>query len=239
MINSYICVDIETTGLNAKEERIIEIGAVKVVDGEIVDRFHSFLQPGKPIGAHIEALTGITDKVLEGAPIASVVMPKFYAFCGDLPLLGHNLMFDYSFLKKGMVNEKIAFEKEGIDTLRIARKYLTELESRKLEFLCRYFGIKHTAHRALGDAEATHALYQKLCVLFAEKDEIEGANVFLPKPLLYNVKKEQAITISQKEQIKRYCQKLGIVLNRDLDLMTRAEASRFLQKYRLAYKEQE
>jgi len=76
-------------------------------------------------------------------------------------------------------------------------------------------------------------------VLFAEKDEIEGANVFLPKPLLYNVKKEQAITISQKEQIKRYCQKLGIVLNRDLDLMTRAEASRFLQKYRLAYKEQE
>lgn len=239
MITSYVCVDVETTGLNAKEEKIIEIGAVKVVNGEIVDRFHSFLQPGKPIGSRIEALTGITDQMLLGAPVASEVMPKFYDFCGDLPLLGHNLMFDYSFLKKGMVNEKLTFEKEGIDTLRIARKYLPELESRKLEFLCKYFGIKHTAHRALGDALATSDLYQKLCTLFGEKDIAEGANVFLPKLLLYNVKKEQAITISQKEQIMRYCQKLDIALNRDLNLMTRSEASRFLQKYRLAYKKQE
>lgn len=238
MITSYVCVDVETTGLNAKEEKLIEIGAVKVLDGKIMGTFQSLIQPGRPIGARIEALTGITDKMLEDAPVAKEVMPKFYEFCGDLPLLGHNLIFDYSFLKKGMVNEKLSFEKEGIDTLRIARKYLPELESRKLGFLCQHFGIEHTAHRALGDAEATNILYQKLCVLFGEKDALEGANVFLPKTLLYNVKKEQAITISQKEQIQRYCQTLGISLERDLDLMTRSEASRFLQKYHQVFKEQ-
>ena len=237
MINSYVCVDVETTGLSAKTEKLIEIGAVKVIDGKVVDRFQSFLQPGKPIGARIEALTGITDRMLKDAPLAKLVMPKFYDFCGDLPLLGHNLSFDYSFLKKGMTNENLPFEKEGMDTLRIARKYLPELESRKLEFLCQHFGIKHTAHRALGDAEATNTLYQKLCELFGEKDASEGANVFLPKALLYNVKKEQPITIAQKEQIQRYLKVLDITLEQDLDMMTRAEASRFMQKYYPQYKE--
>lgn len=237
MITSYVCVDVETTGLSAKEDKLIEIGAVKVIDGVTVDTFQSFLKPGRPIGARIEALTGITDKMLEGAPLAAEVMPRFYAFCGELPLLGHNLMFDYSFLKKGMTNEKLSFEKVGVDTLRIARKYLPELESRKLEYLCRYFGIEHTAHRALGDAQATSTLYQKLCELFGERDVLEGANVFLPKALLYNVKKEQPITISQKEQIQRYLKVLGISLEQDLDLMTRAEASRFMQKHYPQYKE--
>ena len=236
MITSYVCVDVETTGLSAKTEKLIEIGAVKVVNGEIVDRFHSFLQPGKPVGAYIEALTGITDEMLKGAPLAKEVMPKFHAFCGDLPLLGHNLSFDYSFLKKGMTNENLDFEKEGIDTLRIARKYLPELESRKLTFLCEHFEIRHTAHRALGDAEATNELYQKLCALFGEKDAAEGANVFLSKPLLYNVKKEQPITIAQKEQIQRYLKVLDITLEQDLDLMTRAEASRFMQTHYPEYK---
>ncbi len=238
MITSYVCVDVETTGLNAKEDKIIEIGAVKVIEGNTTEQFHTFLQPGRPIGTRIEALTGITDEMLIGAPLAKEIMPKFLEFCECLPLLGHNLMFDYAFLKKGMVNEKLNFEREGIDTLRIARKYLAELESRKLEFLCRYFDIRHTAHRALGDALATNELYVKLCNLFYEKAVQESQNVFLPVPLLYNVKKETPITISQKEQVERYCQKLGIVLDRDLNLMTRSEASKFLQKYHLQYKEQ-
>lgn len=237
MITSYVCVDVETTGLSAKADKLIEIGAIKVIDGNIVDRFHSFLQPGRPVGAHIEALTGITDQMLEGAPLAAEVMPRFHTFCGDLPLLGHNLIFDYAFLKKGMTNENLSFEKEGIDTLRIARKYLPDLESRKLSFLCQHFAIEHTAHRALGDAEATNILYQRLCALFGEKDALEGANVFLPKALLYNVKKEQPITIAQKEQIQRYLKVLDITLEQDLDLMTRAEASRFMQKHYPQYKE--
>lgn len=237
MTTSYICVDVETTGLNPGVEKLIEIGAVKVVDGKAVEHFQSLVQPGRPVGQHIEALTGITDEMLADAPTVSEVVPVFRQFCEELPLVGHNLMFDFSFLKKAMVNANLDFERSGIDTLRIARRYLPELESRRLGFLCEHFGFAHTAHRALGDAEATSALYQKLCQLFYEKAQGEECKVFLPAPLVYNVKKEKAITIAQKEQVTKYCQKLGIVLNWDLNRMTRSEASRFLEKHRLAYKE--
>ena len=237
MITNYICVDVETTGLNPKEEKLIEIGAVKVVDGKLVERFQSFVRPGRPLEARIVELTGITDEMLAAAPLPAEVMVKFQEFCGDWPIMGHNLPFDYAFLKKAMVNEKITFEKQGLDTLRIARKYLPELESRSLVFLCNYFSIEHTAHRALGDAEATSTLYAKLCELFYEKAVAEGCKVFEPASMNYNVKREKAITIPQKEQIVRYCQILGITLNRELNLMTRSEASRWIEKYRMEYKE--
>lgn len=232
MITSYVCVDVETTGLNSKEEKLIEIGAVKVLDGQVTERFHSFLYPGRSLGPRIVALTGITDEMLKDAPGPDLVMARFKEFCEDLPLLGHNLSFDYAFLKRAMVNARFSFDKSGLDTLRISRKYLPELESRSLEFLCKQFEIKHTAHRALGDAEATSILYEKLCQLFYEKANKEGCKVFVPTPLIYNVKRETPITIAQKEQITRYCALLGISLNRDINAMTRSEASRFIERYR-------
>jgi DNA polymerase-3 subunit alpha (Gram-positive type) len=139
MVTSYVCVDVETTGLNPKSENIIEIGAVKVVDGQVVDTFQSFLKPRKPLEDRIVALTGITDEMLVDAPDGKKVMPLFAEFCGDLPLVGHNLIFDYAFLKRAMLNEKLSFERKGVDTLKIARKYLPELESRNLGFLCQHF----------------------------------------------------------------------------------------------------
>ena len=132
MVTSYVCVDVETTGLNPKSENIIEIGAVKVVDGQVVDTFQSFLKPRKPLEDRIVALTGITDEMLVDAPDGKKVMLLFAEFCGDLPLVGHNLIFDYAFLKRAMLNEKLSFERKGVDTLKIARKYLPELESRNL-----------------------------------------------------------------------------------------------------------
>lgn len=236
MITSYVCVDVETTGLDPKEEKLIEIGAVKVVDGQVSDTFQSFVNPGRSLSARIVSLTGITDEMLADAPLPKEVMGKFHEFCGDLPLLGHNLRFDYSFLKRAMVNEGYAFDKSGLDTLRIARKYLPELESRSLVFLCEHFGIVHTAHRALGDAVATTELYGKLCELFYEKAQKEDCKVFIPVSMIYNIKRQQPISVPQKEQILRYCAKLGITLNRDLEQMTRSEASRFIEKYRLEYK---
>lgn len=236
MTTSYICVDVETTGLNPKEEKLIEIGAVKVIDGEITERFQSFVAPGRRLEARISKLTNITDKMLEHAPQPSEVLPQFWTFCEELPLLGHHIAFDYAFLKKAMVQEKLSFEKKGLDTLRISRKYLPELESRSLEYLCRHFEISHTAHRALGDAEATVALYTKLCDLFYERAQAEGCKAFIPAPLNYQVKREKPITIAQKEQIARYCTALGINLNRDINTMTRSEASRFVERYRLEMK---
>ncbi len=231
MIDRYICVDVETTGLNPKTEKLIEIGALKVVDGQITESFQSFLNPGRLLEPRIVALTGITDEMLKDAPRPAELMPEFRGFCEDLPLIGHNLIFDYSFLKRAMVNEKLSFEKKGIDTLKIARKYLPELESRSLGFLCQHFAITHTAHRALGDAEATAQLYEILKGLFYERAQMEESKVFEPAMLFHSAKKEQPITIAQKEQIQRYCTRLGIRLEQDLDAMTRAEASRFIEKY--------
>lgn len=236
MIKNYVCVDVETTGLNPKVEKIIEIGAVKVINGEMTDRFQSFMNPGRKLEARIVALTGITDEMIADAPTAKEVMPRFQEFCGDLPIMGHNLSFDYGFLKRAMVNERLTFEKQGLDTLKIARKYLPELESRSLESLCKHFQIEHTAHRALGDALATSRLYDILCGLFYERAMTEESRVFLPTSLCCNVKREQPITIAQKEQIVRYCDRLGIVLDRDLNAMSRGEASRFIEKYHLKFK---
>lgn len=236
MVTSYVCVDVETTGLNPKSEKLIEIGAVKVLNGQVADTFQSFLNPGRMLEPRIVALTGITDEMLAGAPMGAQIMPKFREFCEDLPLLGHNLGFDYSFLKRGMLNEKLTFDKMGIDTLKIARKYLSELESRSLGFLCQHFQITHTAHRALGDAQATVRLYEILRELFYERAKAEESAVFTPRLLIHNAKREQPITIAQKEQIVRYCARLNLSLEQDLNAMTRAEASRFIERYHAAVK---
>ena len=236
MVTSYVCVDVETTGLNPKSENIIEIGAVKVVDGQVVDTFQSFLKPRKPLEDRIVALTGITDEMLADAPTGNLVMPLFAEFCGELPLVGHNLIFDYAFLKRAMLNEKRSFERKGVDTLKIARKYLPELESRNLGFLCQHFDITHTAHRALGDARATVQLFEILKQQFGAKAAKEGCTMFEPKMLVHNAKREQPITIAQKEQIVKYCARLNLVMEQDLNAMTRAEASRFIEKYHAAFK---
>ena len=236
MIKDFVCVDVETTGLNSKEEKIIEIGAVKIEKGMETGRFQSFIYPGRKLEKRIVALTGITDEMLADAPGTKEVITKFREFCGELPIMGHNLSFDYGFIKRAMVNEKMQFEKAGVDTLKIARKYLADLESRSLEYLCRHFGIVHQAHRALGDALATVALYRILCERFEEHALAEGSTLFMPAMMHCNVKRSQPITVAQKEQVKRYCDRLGIKLNTDMEAMSRAEASRFIEKYRMMYK---
>lgn len=98
--------------------------------------------------------------------------------------MGHSLLFDFSFLKKAAVNAGLSFEACGIDTLKLARKYLPELPSRNLGELCRHFDIPHQAHRALGDAQATAALYELFCEKFYEEKP------FAPVPLIFHVKKK-------------------------------------------------
>lgn len=236
MVTEYVCLDVETTGLQPKTDKLIEIGAVKVRNGDIIEQFSTLLDPNMTLPQRIAELTGITDEMLCNAPQAADIMPHFAAFCEELPIMGHNVSFDYAFLKRAMLGQNISFEKKGIDTLKIARKYLPELESRSLEYLCQYLGIKHTAHRALGDAMATAQLYEWLKIHFYETAQKEVCTIFAPRLLQHQVKKEQPITIAQKEQIAKYCAKLHIVLQQDIRTMTRAEASRFIEKYHIAYK---
>lgn len=224
MIQDYVCLDLETTGLDPKVDKIIEIGAVRVKSGEIVDTFQSFINPGRMLPEKIVELTGICDDDLRNAPSIEEVLPKFLEFSGEECFLGHSVLFDYSFMKKAVVNmdKNNKYEKEGIDTLKIARKYLSALESRRLSYLCAYYGIEQKAHRALEDAVATHRLYQKLIEQFYKEDEKD----FVPQKLVYNVKRETPITKAQKERLSKLITLHNIDYLYDLDCLTRNEASR-------------
>ena len=221
MINSFICLDLETTGLNPKTDKIIEIGAIRIENGLEKGTFETFVNPGRLLEERIVELTGIRDEDLQDAPFIQEVLPEFFEFAGDLPLLGHSVLFDYSFLKKAAVNRKLTFERDGIDTLKIARKFLPELPSRSLGNLCEYFQIPHQAHRALEDARATLRLYEILREKFYGLEEAasvseteittmseleKGNSLFLPSKLIYQAKKDSPITKNQKERLYKLLQ---------------------------------
>lgn len=231
MLNTYVSIDLETTGLNPKLDRIIEIGAVKVEEGEITETFSQLINPGRKLEDKIVELTGICDEDLTDKPYIEEVLPELIEFLGELPLLGHSILFDYSFLKKAAVNQKLTFEKKAVDTLKIARRYLTELEHRSLDYLCEYYKIPHHAHRALADAEATHILYRKLAELFYSEEE----TLFQPQQLHYQVKRDTPITKPQKERLYRLLEQHNITLESDVEKLTRSEASRFIDKILAKY----
>lgn len=231
MTDSYVCVDLETTGLNPKTDKIIEVGVVKVVDNQIVEEWETFVNPDRRLEERIIELTGICDEQLSSAPKIEEILPKLLGITEDFVLLGHSVLFDYSFIKKAAVNQKLSFERDGIDTLKIARKYLTELESRSLPSLCKYYGIYHNAHRALHDAKATVELYRKLAEQFYEREEKEREkSLFRPKKLCYNAKRDTPITIPQKEQLYKLLDKHKLVIDYDIEKLTRSEASRRIDR---------
>lgn len=235
MTQDYISIDVETTGLSAKLDKIIEIGAVKVKDGQIVDTFQTFLNPGRKLPEKIVELTGIHDEDLAEASYIEEILPWLYDFMGDLPILGHSVMFDYKFLKKAAVDHRQVFEKSGIDTLMIARKYLADLEHRSLAYLCNYYQIPHHAHRAAEDAKATHFLYQKFLELFYEKEceeHPESGNLFVPKKLLATLKQDSPASKHQKDLIYHLIKQHNIVLDVDVQRLTKSEASRLENQLR-------
>lgn len=237
---NYVAFDIETTGLNPKYDKIIEIGAVKVRDGELTETFSTFVNPARSLPVRIVELTGICDADVAQAPYIDDILDAFLAFVGEDVLLGHNILFDYSFVKKAAVNQKKSFEKLGIDTLRIAKRFLNELESRQLGYLCDYYHIELEAHRALNDAVAAHRLYRVMASEYGGRED----ELFQPKPLIYTVKKENPATPRQLELLQRLivqyhlrCE--GFVLDPvenvtdesiDLEKITKNEASRLIDR---------
>lgn len=227
MIKDYVCVDIETTGTNAKWNKILEIGAVRVRDGQIVEEFSKLVYPGVNIPDYITNLTGITDEMVRNEQDISVVLPEFIEFAGDDYLLGHNVMFDYGFLKQNALNLNLSFEKSGMDTLKIARKTLANLGSRALDYLCTYFAIKdENHHRALNDATVTAQLYHILMDRFGEEYPV----LFEPKEFTYTVKKLQPITDKQKKYLLALMEYHEIEADFDVDVLTKNEASKKIDK---------
>lgn len=223
MTNTYISIDLETTGLNPKTDKIMEIGAVKVEEGRITDTYSSLIQPRRLLEESTTALTGITDAMLEGAPGLELVIGDLVDFCGDLPLLGHHVIFDFSFLKRAAVNHDLKFERSGIDTLTLCRIFMPPEEKKNLTAACAYYQVSMAdAHRAAADAAAAHDLYQKLLRLYGG----ERPEVFEAKPLIYKVKKDQSATKRQKEYLRELLKYHKINLSAQIDYLTRSEASR-------------
>lgn len=182
MLKSYIAFDLETTGFSPGQNEIIEIGALKVREGKVQERFMEFVRPKKKIKAMITNLTGITNSMVSSARTCEEVIPDFLAFCGEDILIGHNISFDYSFVKMNARLQGFSFEKKGIDTLKIARSVHKDMKSKSLGGLCEYYHINnHAAHRAYHDALATAKLYQTLAHYFEEKEP----ELFRPMRLSY------------------------------------------------------
>lgn len=227
MLKSYVAFDIETTGLNPQENEIIEIGALKVRDGKVADRFIEFIHPTVSIAPAITALTGITDEMVSGARSRCQVVSDFLDFCENDVLIGHNVSFDYSFMKCSAAADGLPFEKMGIDTLKIAQKALSGLESKSLGSLCEYYHIENkSAHRAYHDALATAKLYQTLAHYFEEKDP----KLFKPVQLTYRIKKSQPATPKQIAFLNNLIRKKRVKRDWDSDTITRSEASRMIDE---------
>lgn len=223
MLENYVAVDIETTGLNSKNDRILEIGAVKIEKGQIKEVFDVIINPGIEIPDKITQLTGIDRTMTQGAPYVEEVIGEFIEFTGDNIILGHNLIFDYSFLKVNAVNNNYEFEKKGIDTLKLARKYLADIESRRLDYLCSYFGISdENHHRAVNDAKAALDLYKILC------EKYENGSEFEPEQMVYKVKKQGPITPAQKRYLLDLVKYHNISIDYEVDKLRKNEASRII-----------
>lgn len=227
MIHTYVALDLETTGLNPATDRILEIGAVKIIDGKETETLSTLVDPGRQVSERITELTGITNEMaLTGMDYGQAVK-KLVDFCEDLPILGHNILFDYSFVKAAAVNQGLTFEKEGVDTLKIARKLLPDLQHRTLEYLCSYYGIGEACHhRATEDARSAICLYKRLREEFPDSPE----ELFVPISLIYQAKKQGPITPAQKGYLNDLVKYHKIELSIRIESLTKNEASRMIDQ---------
>ncbi len=163
MDQTFVVFDLETTGLKPEQCEIIEIGAVKLKDGAIVDRFQTFVNDGVLIPSNITQLTGITTDMLHGAPNTREVLTQFHAFCEGCCLVAHNAEFDMSFVRFHAARFHLIFANRYADTLMLSRYLMHDLINHKLDTLCEALGVVlESHHRASDDAAATGEIFLKL-----------------------------------------------------------------------------
>ncbi len=169
--DSYVVFDLETTGKNSKTNKIIEIGAVKIVNGEIQDRFSTFVNPHEPVPFEIVNLTGITDDMLLEAPSIENILPDFIGFCADSVMVAHNAEFDMGFLKENCRILNIEREFTSVDTVSLARALMPNLNRFKLDTVAKALHIPlYNHHRAVDDAECTAKIYQAFIEMLKSRD---------------------------------------------------------------------
>lgn len=179
LTDTFVVFDIETTGFSQTNDRIIEIGAVKVKDGEILDKYSTFVNPEIPIPFEIEELTSIRDDMVIGSPTIEVILPEFLAFCDGCGLIAHNASFDVGFIKKNAARMGIETDFTVIDTVGLSRILLPDLSRFKLNNVAKALKVSlENHHRAVDDAGATAEIFLKLARMLEEKgitviDEID------------------------------------------------------------------
>ncbi len=177
--DSYVVFDIETTGFSPEVNKIIEIGAVKVENGKITERFSSFVNPGVPIPFRIEELTHISDDMVVDAPAIDVVLPQFLEFCDGCIMVAHNADFDMSFIKKNALDLGTEFSPTFIDTVAMARFLLPALNRFKLDTVAKAVGVPlDNHHRAVDDAACTAEIFVKFLQMLRERglENLEQVN---------------------------------------------------------------
>lgn len=234
MINEYVVLDLEMTGLSAKSDQIIEIGAVKIKDNQVVETMECLVNPKCKIPTRVVELTGITDEMVQSARERDEAIRELIAFIDGQILVGQNVNFDYSFLKQWAVNHKCPLEARACDTLKLARVLLPADQPKKLENLCQYFGIKRAReHRALDDALETWQVFEKLKEL---GKGLENADTyFAPRELTYHAKKQSPATPRQVQRLKEYREVHHIKDEINWENLTKSEASRIMDKYILVH----
>ncbi|WP_105618583.1 3'-5' exonuclease [Vallitalea okinawensis] len=231
-MQSYVVLDIETTGTSPIYDKITEIGAVRILDGRVVEKYEQLINPGVIISDRITEITGITNEMVEGQPVIGEVLKGFVDFCGDEPIVGHNVMFDYRFLKNNAINNQLDFDRMGLDTLAIARKVLRHLHSRSLESLCRYYDIgREREHRAFDDAFATYKLLELMRREYCNDDP----HLFVPQQLLYKPVKMSPITDKQLRYLKYLINYHQIEPDFIPDKLTKNEASKIIDEIIFKY----
>jgi len=169
----FVVFDIETTGLQADKDKITEIGAVKLRNGQIVDTYSTFVNPQIPIPEHIVKLTGITDEMVAEAPTVESVLPEFLEFSKGAVLVAHNASFDAGFIRHNARVLGIEMENPVVDTLELSRQLFPELSKHRLNIVAKHLGVElKNHHRALDDAMACAGIFTK-CIEILKKKNVK------------------------------------------------------------------
>ena len=167
---TYVVFDLETTGFSSAKDKIIEIGAVKVENGEITDKYSTFVNPKIPIPFRITQLTSITDEMVMESPEIETILPQFLKFVGDAVLVAHNASFDVSFIEENCRQQGIEPDFTSVDTVGLARVLLPTLSKFKLNVVAKALNISQEHHhRAVDDARVTAEIYVKFIQMLEER----------------------------------------------------------------------
>ena len=193
--DAFVVFDIETTGFSAMKDKIIEIGAVKVVDGKITERFSEFVNPQIPIPFRIEQLTSINDNMVKDAPTIDVILPQFEEFCRGCVMVAHNAEFDMSFIQKNYADIGIQREDTIVDTVGMARFLLPQLNRFKLDTVAKAVGVSlEHHHRAVDDAACTAEIFEKFIPMCEERDIMD----------LDDLNKKGAVSVESVQKMPTY-----------------------------------